>query len=71
VATTADRALFAYDVSAPLNLHQTVESTTNGVEVSALSFNSPDGGLVTGLLFDPVTRSSLRPRHRAHARHAR
>ena len=61
-ATEADRNLFAYDVNAPLNLQKTVESTTeNGVEVSAISFSSPDGGLVTGLLFDPVTRSSLRP----------
>jgi uncharacterized protein len=31
------------------------------VEVSAISFSSPDGGSVTGLLFDPVTRSGLRP----------
>jgi uncharacterized protein len=31
------------------------------VEVSSISFDSPDGGRVTGLLFDPVTRSSLRP----------
>ena len=61
MATAADRNLFAYDVNAPLNLQQTVESTTNGVEVSAISFSSPDGGSVTGLLFDPVTRSSLRP----------
>ncbi|HEX5727188.1 MAG TPA: alpha/beta fold hydrolase [Longimicrobiaceae bacterium] len=61
VATAADRDLFAYDVNAPLNLQQAVESTHNGVEVSAISFNSPDGGRVTGLLFDPVTRSSLRP----------
>ena len=61
VATEADRALFAYDVNAPLNLQKTVESTKNGVEVSAISFSSPDGGSVTGLLFDPVTRSSLRP----------
>ena len=61
VATAADRALFAYDVNAPLNLQKTVESTKNGVEVSAVSFGSPDGGSVTGLLFDPVTRSSLRP----------
>jgi dienelactone hydrolase len=60
-ATEADRALFAYDVDAPLNLQKTVESTKNGVEVSAISFSSPDGGSVTGLLFDPVTRSSLRP----------
>ena len=61
VATAADRDLFAYDVNAPLNLQRAVESTNNGVEVSAISFSSPDGGSVTGLLFDPVTRSSLRP----------
>lgn len=61
VATEADRNLFAYDVDAPLDLQKTVESTKNDVEVSAISFNSPDGGRVTGLLFDPVTRSSLRP----------
>ncbi len=61
VATAADRALFAYDVNAPLNLQKTLESTTNGVEVSAIAFDSPDGGSVTGLLFDPVARSSLRP----------
>jgi dienelactone hydrolase len=60
-ATAADRNLFAYDVNAPLNLHKAVENTTDGVEVSSISFDSPDGGPVTGLLFDPVTRSSLRP----------
>ena len=60
-ATAADRALFAYDVDAPLNLQKTVESTTNGVEVSSISFSSPDGGLVTGKMWDPVTRSGLRP----------
>ena len=61
VATAADRNLFAYDVDAPLNLQKAVESTNEGVEVSAIAFSSPDGGSVTGLLFDPVTRSSLRP----------
>ena len=61
VATAADRALFAYDVDAPLNLQKTVESTTNGVELSAITFGSPDGGSVTGVLLDPVERSSLRP----------
>ena len=61
VATDADRAQFAYDAGAPLNLQQTVQSSKNGVETSVISFNSPDGGSVTGLLFDPVTRSSLRP----------
>lgn len=61
VASEADRALFAYDVNAPLNLQKTFAYTMNGVEVSTVSFSSPDGGSVTGLLFDPVTRSSLRP----------
>jgi uncharacterized protein len=61
VATAAELALFAYDADAPLNLQKAVESTSNGVEVSAISFGSPDGGSATGLLFDPVTRSSLRP----------
>jgi uncharacterized protein len=60
-ATEADRSLFAYDATAPLNLKTTVESTTGGVEVSAISFDSPDGGSVTGLLFDPVARSGPRP----------
>ena len=60
-ASAADRNLFAYDVNAPLNLQLAVESTNNGVEVSAISFSSPGGGSVTGLLFDPVKRSGLRP----------
>lgn len=61
VATAAERSLFAYDASAPLNLQKAVESTNNDVEVSAISYNSPAGGSVTGLLFNPVARSSLRP----------
>ena len=61
VATAAERDLFAYDVHAPLNLQKTAESTNNGVAVSGISFDSPDGGRVTGLLLDPVTRSGLRP----------
>jgi dienelactone hydrolase len=60
-ATAAERSLFNYNVNAPLNLQKTVESTSNGVEVSAVSFDSPDGGRATGMLFNPVTRSSLRP----------
>ena len=60
-ATAADRDLFAYDVDAPLNLQKTVENTTDGVEVSRISFDSPGGGSATGMLFDPVTRSSPRP----------
>jgi dienelactone hydrolase len=61
VATAADLDLFTYDVNAPLNLQVAVESNNNDVEVSAISFVSPAGGSATGLLFDPVTRSSLRP----------
>ena len=60
-ATASDRSLFAYDVNAPLNLQKVVESTNNGIEVSTISFSSPGGGTVTGLLIDPLTRSSLRP----------
>ena len=61
VATFAERALFAYDADAPLDLEKSVESTTDGIQVSGISYDSPDGGRVTGLLFDPVERSSLRP----------
>jgi dienelactone hydrolase len=61
VATAADVSLFESDVDAPLDLQKTVQSTADGVEVSTISFGSPDGGSVTGLLFDPVARSSLRP----------
>ncbi|HEX8394402.1 MAG TPA: dienelactone hydrolase family protein [Longimicrobium sp.] len=60
-ATAADRALFAYDASASLNLQKTVESTLNGVEVSSISFSHAGGGLVTGMMWDPVTRPGLRP----------
>ena len=60
-ASAADRSVFSYDVNAPLNLQKTVELTNSGVEVSAISFHSPGGGSVTGLLFDPVNRSGLRP----------
>ena len=61
VATAGERDLFAYDVDAPLNLQKTVQSTNNGVEVSAISYDSPDGGTVTGFMFDPVARTGLRP----------
>jgi dipeptidyl aminopeptidase/acylaminoacyl peptidase len=61
VAAAAERARFAYDVDAPLNLQKTVQSTNNGIEVSSITFDSPDGGSVTGFLVDPVTRSGLRP----------
>jgi dienelactone hydrolase len=60
-ASAADRALFAYDVDAPLNLQKTLEATINGVERSRIAFSSPDGGLVFGKMWDPVTRSGRRP----------
>jgi uncharacterized protein len=60
-ATAADRDLFAYPVNSSPQVQKAVESTNNGVEVSAISFSSPDGGTVTGLLFDPVTRQGPRP----------
>lgn len=60
-ATAEDRNLFAYDVNAPLNLQKTVQSTLNGIEISTIAYSSPAGGTVTGMMFDPVTRSSLRP----------
>jgi dienelactone hydrolase len=59
-ATASDLDLFRSAIHAP-NLQKAFESTHDGVEVSTISFSSPDGGSVTGLLFDPVARSSLRP----------
>ena len=59
-ATQAELSLFAYDVNAPLNLQKTVEKG-GAVEVSAISYDSPAGGRVTGLLFVPAQRSSPRP----------
>lgn len=44
---------FAYDRAAPLELRDSLESTENGVETHAISYASPKGGRVTGLLFVP------------------
>ena len=60
-AAQADLALFAYDANAPLNLQKVVEKTSGGVEFSGISYDSPAGGRVTGILVNPVNRSSLRP----------
>jgi dienelactone hydrolase len=60
-ATAADRALFAYDADAPLNLRRTADSTANGVEFNSISYDSPAGGSVPGLLNRPLARSGLRP----------
>ena len=61
VATDADRALFAYDVTAPLNLQKTVQTTATLFALSNISYNSPAGGSVTGIVAEPVGRSGLRP----------
>jgi dienelactone hydrolase len=61
VATEADRALFAYDANAPLNLQKTAQTTTAAFALSDISYNSPDGGSVTGIMAEPVGRSGLRP----------
>ena len=60
-ATQAELSLFAYDVNAPLNLQKVVEKTSGGVEFSGISYDSPGGGRVTGILINPVNRSTLRP----------
>lgn len=44
---------FAYDRNAPLQLRDSLESVENGVETHAISFASPKGGRVTGLLHVP------------------
>jgi dienelactone hydrolase len=44
---------FAYDRAAPLELRDSLESMTDGVETHAISYASPRGGRVTGLLFVP------------------
>jgi uncharacterized protein len=61
VATQADRALFAYDVNAPLNLQKTAQTATTVFALNNITYNSPDGGLVTGIMAEPVGRSGLRP----------
>jgi uncharacterized protein len=60
-ATQPELSQFAYDVNAPLNLQKVVESTSAGVEFSGISYDSPAGGRVTGILVNPVNRSGLRP----------
>jgi len=60
-ATQADLAQFSYDATAPLNFTKVVETTAGGVEVSEISYDSPAGGRVTGVLFIPLDRTSPRP----------
>ena len=60
-ASAEDLALFAYDVNAPLDLQQTVQSIEDSVQISTISYTSPDGGLVPGILVEPIGRTGLRP----------
>ena len=60
-AMQAELSIFAYDVNAPLNLQKTIENGVGAVEVSAISYDSPGGGRVTGMLFIPLDRPGLRP----------
>lgn len=61
IATQADRALFAYDANAPLNLVKTVETANSISRLSNISYTSPAGGSVPGILVEPVGREGLRP----------
>ena len=60
-ASDADRALFASDATAPLNLEKTFQYTANGGEVSSVTFSGADGGQATGMMWEPVGRLGLRP----------
>jgi dienelactone hydrolase len=61
VANASELGMFAYDANAPLNLDKTVEAMNNGIQVSRINFDSPVGGRVTGMMFDPITRTGPRP----------
>ena len=50
----APLSTFAYDRSAPLALEDSLLRTEDGITIHAISFASPRGGRVTGLLFVPA-----------------
>src|SRR6478735_3000497 len=51
----APRSLFDYDTRLPLNARDSLRERIDGIEVRALSYDSPKGGRVTGLLLLPGT----------------
>ncbi|MDY7225075.1 acetylxylan esterase [Hyalangium rubrum] len=53
VASDEERALFAYDRAAPLDLKTERLSVEDGVEVYEMSFASPKGGRATGRILVP------------------
>ena len=61
VASAEERALFSYDVNAPLNLVKGVEIANSVYQQSNISYTSPAGGSVPGILVEPVGRSGQRP----------
>ena len=61
VATDAERSVFAYDTKAPLNLKKTALSTTSAARVTDITYDSPAGGAVIGVMAEPIGRTGLRP----------
>jgi dienelactone hydrolase len=51
----APLAAFAYDATLPLNVRDSLRERIDGIEVRAVSYDSPQGGRVTGLLYLPPT----------------
>ena len=51
----APRSLFDYDTRLPLDARDSLRERIDGIEVRALSYDSPKGGRVTGLLLLPGT----------------
>jgi dienelactone hydrolase len=60
-ASAKERELFAYDVNAPLNLQKTVEVTNASFQFSGITYSSPAGGVVTGIMVEPTGRSGPLP----------
>lgn len=55
VSPAAPLSTFAYDARLPLEPRDSLRERIDGIEVRALSYNSPKGGRVTGLLLLPGT----------------
>jgi len=49
----APLSTFGYDASLPLNPRYADPRTVDGIEIRSLSFDSPKGGRVTGLIYTP------------------
>ena len=52
--------LFQYDGAAPLDAQDSLQRTERGAEVRSVSYASPAGGRVTGLLFVPASKRQAR-----------